>query len=54
MTIDDYWWLLMTIDDQNRDEKLQFDIKREASKISAWSSGKINKYEHLTGEEYCL
>ena len=31
----------MTIDDQIKDEKLQFDINREASKISALSSGKI-------------
>ena len=41
----------MTIDDQIRDEKLQFDINREAAKISALSSDKINKYEYLTGEE---
>ena len=41
----------MTIDDQIRDEKLQYDINREAAKISALSSGKIDKYEYLTGEE---
>ena len=41
----------MTIKDQIRDEKLQYDINREASKISALSSGKIDKYEYLTGEE---
>ena len=41
----------MTIDDQIRDEKLQYDINREAAKISALSSSKINKYEYLTGEE---
>ena len=41
----------MTIDDQIRDEKLQYNINREAAKISALSSGKINKYEYLTGEE---
>ena len=41
----------MTIDDQNRDEKLQYDINREAAKISALSSNKIGKYEYLTGEE---
>ena len=41
----------MTIDDEIRDEKLQYDINREASKISASSSGKIDKYEYLTGEE---
>ena len=41
----------MTINDQIRDEKLQYDINREAAKISALSSGKIHKYEYLTGEE---
>ena len=41
----------MTIDDQIKDEKLQYDINREAAKISALSSGKIDKYEYLTGEE---
>ena len=41
----------MTIEDQIRDEKLQYDIKREAAKISALSSGKLDKYEYLTGEE---
>ena len=41
----------MTIDDQIRDEKLQYDINREAAKISALSSGKIRKYEYLTGED---
>ena len=41
----------MTIDGQIRDEKLQYDINREVAKISALSSGKIDKYEYLTGEE---
>ena len=41
----------MTIEDQIRDEKIQYDIKREAAKISALSSGKIDKYEYLTSEE---
>ena len=41
----------MTINDQIRDEKLQHDINREAAKISALSSGKIHKYEYLTGED---
>ena len=41
----------MTIDDKIRDEKLQYDIKREATKMSALSSGKFDKYEYLTGEE---
>ena len=41
----------MTIEDQFRDEKLQYDINREAAKISSLSSGKIDKYKYLTGEE---
>ena len=41
----------MTIEDQIRDEKLQYNINREAAKISALSSGKIDKYEYLTVEE---
>ena len=39
----------MTIEDQIRDEKLQYDINRETARISALSSGK--RYEYLTGEE---
>ena len=42
---------IMIIDDQIKDEKLQYDINREAAKISALSSGKIDKYEYLTGKE---
>ena len=41
----------MTIDDQIRDEKLQYDIDRAAANISALSSKKIDKYEYLTDEE---
>ena len=41
----------MTIDDKIRDEKLQYDINREAVKISTLSSRKIDKSEYLTGEE---
>ena len=41
----------MTIDDQIKDEKLQYDINREAAKISPLPSSKFNKYEYLTGEE---
>ena len=41
----------MTIEDQIKDEKLQYDINREGAKISALSSGKLDKYEYLTGEE---
>ena len=42
---------MMIINDQIRDEKIKYDINREAAKISAWSSGKIRKYEYLTGED---
>ena len=41
----------MTIDDKIRDEKLQYDIKKEAAKILALSSGKIDKYEHVTDDK---
>ena len=41
----------MTINDQIRDEKLQYDINKEPAKISALSSGKIHKYEYLTGKD---
>ena len=38
----------MTIYDQIRDEKLQYDINREAAKVSVLSYGKIR---YLTVEE---
>ena len=41
----------MTIDDQIRDERLRYDINREAAKISALSFKKFDKYKYLTGEE---
>ena len=41
----------MTIDDQIRDEKLQYDISRGTAKVSALSSKKIDNYEYLAGEE---
>ena len=41
----------MTINDQIRDEKLQYDINRKAAKISALSSVKIHKYEYVIGED---
>ena len=43
--------LILAIDEKIRDEKLQYNINREAAKTSALSSGKIDKYEFLTGEE---
>ena len=41
----------MTIDDQIRDERLQYDINKEAAKISALLSGKLDKCEYLTSKE---
>ena len=41
----------MAIKNQIRDEKLQYDINRDAAKISALSSGKIDKYEYLADED---
>ena len=43
--------LIVTIEDEIKDEKLQYGINREAAKLSALSSGQIDKYEYLTGEE---
>ena len=41
----------MSIDDNIRDEKLQYDINIEVAIISASTFGKIDKFEYLTGEE---
>ena len=41
----------MTIDEKIKDEKLQYNINREAVKISVLSSGKFDKNEYLTGEK---
>ena len=41
----------MTTDDKIKDEKLHYDINKEAAKISTFSSGKTNQYEYLTGEK---
>ena len=43
--------IIVQVSDKIRDEKLQYDINREAAKMSALSSGKIDKYEYLTDEE---
>ena len=42
---------MMTINDQVKDEKLQYDINIEAAKISALSSGRLHKCEYRTGED---
>ena len=43
--------LVITIDDKIRHKNLKYNINGEAAKISALSSGKIDKYEYLMGEE---
>ena len=40
----------MTIDDQTKDEKLQYCINRGAAKVSALSPVKTDKYENIAGE----
>ena len=42
----------MTIDDEVKDENLQYDINREPAKISLLSTFKIDKYEYITDEKY--
>ena len=44
----------MTINDQIREEKLRYNINRKAAEISAKSSGKLHKYEYLTGEDITI
>ena len=44
----------MTFNDKIRGEELQYDINREATKISALSSGKIDKYECQVKKYYLL
>ena len=39
---------IVKYDGKVKDEKLQYDISREAAKISALISGKIDKYEYRT------
>ena len=42
----------MTIDDKIKDENPQYDINREAAKISALSSGKLINMNTLQVEKY--
>ena len=44
----------MTIEDQIRDEKLKYDINREAAKILALSSGKLISMNILLAKKYYL
>ena len=41
----------MAVDDNIRVEKLQYNSNKEAAKISALSSGKIDKHEYLKGDK---
>ena len=45
---------MMTMNDQIKDEKLQYNINREAAKISVLSSGKLHRYEYIPGEDILL
>ena len=50
-TAEPYSNKIMTIEYQIIDEEVQYDINRDAAKLSALSSGKIDKYGYFTGEE---
>ena len=41
----------MTVDDKIKDEKLRYNINREAAKILSLQPSKIDKYEHLPGKK---
>ena len=43
--------MTIRLENQIRDEELQYDLNWEAAKISALSSGKIHRYEYFTGED---
>ena len=42
---------LKILDNRIKANKAQYDLDREATKISALSSGELEKYEYLTGED---
>ena len=42
---------ILATDEKIKDEKLHYNINREAAKMLALSSGKVDKYDYLTGEE---
>ena len=39
------------LDDKIRVKEVQYDLDREAAKISAPSSSELEKYEYLTGDD---
>ena len=42
---------LQILDNKIRSNKAQYDLDRQNAKISALSSGELDKYEYLTGED---
>ena len=38
------------LDDKIKENRAQYDLDREAAKISPLKSGELDKYEYLTGE----
>ena len=44
----------MTTDDKIRDKELQYDINKEAAKMSALSSDKTGKYDILPAKNHYL
>ena len=48
MTVTDQ---LKILDNKIKANKAQYDLDREAAKISALSSGELDKYEYLSGED---
>ena len=47
--LSDYW--LLIIDSKIKANQAKYDLDRLTAKISALSSGKLSKYEYLTGED---
>ena len=45
---------ILTTDNKIKDEKLQYDINREAAKILAVSHENIDQYRYLSGEQILL
>ena len=42
---------LKILNDKTKVNQAQYDLDREAAKLSALSSKELNKYEYLTGED---
>ena len=48
------YYIIMTIGDQIRDEKLQYYINREAAKISSYYQAKLINMNILQVKQFCL